>query len=48
MDAEMTNALERSRTELVVETIDYNVGLTDADFSRRELERGSGRPPGPR
>jgi hypothetical protein len=39
MDAEMTNALERSRTELAIERIDYNVGLRDADFSRRELER---------
>jgi hypothetical protein len=48
MDAEMTNALEKSRTELVVESIDYNVGLKEADFSRRELERGAaGRPPRP-
>jgi hypothetical protein len=42
MDAEMANALEKSRTELVVERADYNVGLKDADFSRRELERGAG------
>ena len=41
MDAEMTNALEKSRTELVIEKADYNVGLKDADFTRRELERGS-------
>ena len=40
MDAEMTNALEKSRTELVVEQADYNVGLKESDFSRRELERG--------
>jgi hypothetical protein len=40
MDAEMTNALEKSRTELVVEAADYNVGLAEADFTRRELERG--------
>ena len=43
-DAEMTNALERSRTELVVEEADYNVGLKEADFSRRELERGAAVP----
>jgi hypothetical protein len=40
MDAEMTNTLEKSRTELVVEQADYNVGLREPDFSRRELERG--------
>jgi hypothetical protein len=38
MDSEMTNALEKTRTELVVESTDYNVGLKEADFSRRELE----------
>ena len=41
MDAEMTNALEKSRTELVVEKMDYNVGLKESDFTRRELERGA-------
>lgn len=40
MDAEMTNALEKSRTELVIERMDYNVGLKNADFTRRELESG--------
>ena len=40
MDAEMVNALEKSRTELLVEKADYNVGLRDSDFTRRELERG--------
>lgn len=39
MESEMTNALEKTRTELVVESMDYNVGLKDSDFSRRELER---------
>ena len=43
MDSEMSNALEKTRTELTVETTDYNVGLKEADFSRRELERGAGR-----
>jgi Outer membrane lipoprotein-sorting protein len=40
MDAEMTNTLEKSRTELVVEKVDYNIGLKESDFTRRELERG--------
>ena len=44
MDAEMTNALQRSRTELAVEEADYNVGLDEAAFSRRELERGAAAP----
>jgi hypothetical protein len=38
----MTNALEKSRTELEIENADYNVGLKETDFSRRELERGIG------
>jgi hypothetical protein len=41
MDSEMANALEKTRTELVVDSAAYNVGLSDADFSRRELERGA-------
>ena len=41
MESEMTNALEKSRTELVVESIAYNVGLKEAAFSRRELEHPS-------
>ena len=45
MESEMTNALAKTRTELVVEETDYNVGLKDDDFSRRELERAaSGEP----
>jgi len=39
----MSNTLEKTRTELLVESADYNVGLKEADFSRRELERGSGK-----
>jgi hypothetical protein len=45
MESEMTNALAKTRTELVVESTDYNVGLKESDFSRRELENvraGSG------
>jgi hypothetical protein len=41
MESEMSNTLEKTRTELVVESTDYNVGLKEADFSRRELERGA-------
>jgi hypothetical protein len=41
MESEMTNTLEKTRTELVVEKVAYNVGLKEADFSRRELERGA-------
>ena len=40
MDAEMVNALEHSRTELLVEKANYNVGMKESDFTRRELERG--------
>ena len=40
MDAEMTNAIERTRTELVIESADYDVGLAEGAFTRRELERG--------
>ena len=40
MDAEMTNALEKTRTELTFERAEYNVGLKESNFSRRELERG--------
>jgi hypothetical protein len=34
----MTNDLDRTRTELTVDKIVYNTGLTEAAFSRRELE----------
>ena len=37
----MTEIDEKTRTELVIEKIEYNIGLTADDFSRRELERGS-------
>ena len=35
----MTNVAEQTHTELVVKSARYNTGLTEADFSRRELER---------
>ena len=36
----MTNDLDRTRTELVIEKIQYNVGLKEDAFTRRELEAG--------
>jgi hypothetical protein len=38
-DVMMTDVLERTRTELAMIEAEYNVGLKDSDFSRRELER---------
>jgi hypothetical protein len=43
LDMVMVDQPQRTRTELAVEKMEYNVGLKEADFSRRELERGSGR-----
>jgi hypothetical protein len=40
-DSEMSDGLEKTRTELAIEKIEYNVGLNEADFARRELERGA-------
>jgi len=39
LEMHMSDASQRTRTELVVERIDYDLGLTVDDFSRRELER---------
>jgi hypothetical protein len=41
MSMAMADALQRTRTELTVEQVAYDVGLTPDDFSRRELERAS-------
>ena len=41
LEAEMSNLLERTRTTLVISSIEYNVGLKDAEFSRRALEAGA-------
>ncbi len=38
MASEMANGVEKTRTALTVESTDYNVGLKETDFSRRELE----------
>jgi hypothetical protein len=41
LEAEMADLVADTRTELLVERIDYNVGLSEAVFSRRELEKGA-------
>ena len=41
MDATMANEATRTRTTLVVAEARYNTGLTEAAFSRRELEQGA-------
>jgi hypothetical protein len=40
MEMRMTDSLQRTKTELVLERVEYDVGLKADDFSRRELERG--------
>jgi hypothetical protein len=42
VESSMTNDLDKTRTELVVEKIEYNTGLKEDGFSRRVLE-GSGK-----
>lgn len=42
LDSTMADEQNGTRTDLTIETIDYNVGLTEAAFSRRELERSPG------
>lgn len=39
-DSSMTNILDKTKTDLVVEKVGYNVGLEEDAFSRRELESG--------
>ncbi len=40
LDLVVVNERDRTRTELTTSAIRYDVGLTDDDFSRRELELG--------
>ena len=40
LEMRMVDARERTRTDLVIEKVEYDVGLKPDDFSRRELERG--------
>ena len=42
LELRMADALQRTRTELVLDNVEYDVGLKPDDFSRRELERGGG------
>lgn len=39
MALSMTNSLQRTRTELSVTAVKYNVGLSDGAFTRRQLEQ---------
>jgi hypothetical protein len=39
-DSSMTNILDKTKTDLVVEKVGYNIGLKEDAFSRRELESG--------
>jgi hypothetical protein len=41
MDVLMVNELQRTRTELTVTAARYNIGLSEADFTRRTLEQGA-------
>jgi hypothetical protein len=41
MEVVMTNDAQRTRTELSATQARYNVGLSEADFSRRVLEQGA-------
>jgi hypothetical protein len=40
MELRVTDMLQRTRTELVLESVEYDIGLKPDAFSRRELERG--------
>jgi hypothetical protein len=40
MDVSMVNDLQRTRTEMTVQRAQYNIGLTENDFTRRVLEQG--------
>ena len=40
IEMRMSDALQRTRTELVLDSVEYDVGLTAEAFTRRELERG--------
>ncbi len=41
LDLVVSNEIQKTRTELTTTSIRYNVGLTDNDFTRRQLEQGS-------
>jgi MoxR-like ATPase len=41
LDLTVVNEREKTRTELTTTSVRYNVGLSENDFSRRELEQGA-------
>ena len=41
LDLVVVNELQKTRTELATTSIRYNVGLTDNDFTRRQLEQNA-------
>lgn len=41
MDLVVSNETQKTRTELTTTSIRYNVGLTENDFTRRQLEQGA-------
>ena len=41
LDLVVSNERDKTRTELTTTSLRYNVGLTDDDFSRRQLEQGT-------
>lgn len=41
LDLVVANERDKTRTELTTSSLRYNVGLTDDDFSRRQLEQGA-------
>lgn len=41
LDLVVTNERDRTRTELTTTSIRYNTGLTENDFTRRQLEQGA-------
>jgi hypothetical protein len=41
LEAVMVNDVQKTRTELTISKAEYNVGLGEADFSRRALEQGA-------
>ena len=42
IELRMSDALQHTRTELVLESVEYDVGLTPDAFTRRELEKSGG------
>jgi hypothetical protein len=41
LDLVVSNERDKTRTELTTTSLRYNVGLTEDDFSRRQLEQAT-------